>query len=275
MEQAQVLTFKDTKAASLTLKSCGCSATSPFHCFGPAVRPYCLIHIIRNGKGIFQIDGKTYYLQKGQGFFIPPDVLTFYQADEKDPWEYLWVGFGGSEVPDILKQVGLSSEQPVFSCSHFEELYGLVNEMLAASQSGYASDLKRTGLLYQFLAALARDPMETMAKKEGEYSYIKKATEYIQNNYWNDLRIYDIAAYVNIDRSYLYLLFRRYLNCSPSEYLTRFRLTRASELLLTTTLSVESIALSCGYSDPATLSKAFKRLMGMSPSARRKKNQQT
>ena len=116
MEQAQVLTFKDTKAASLTLKSCGCSATSPFHCFGPAVRPYCLIHIIRNGKGIFQIDGKTYYLQKGQGFFIPPDVLTFYQADEKDPWEYLWVGFGGSEVPDILKQVGLSSEQPVFSC---------------------------------------------------------------------------------------------------------------------------------------------------------------
>ena len=275
MEQAQVLTFKNTKAASLTLKSYGCSATSPFHCFGPAVRPYCLIHIIRNGKGIFQIDGKTYYLQKGQGFFIPPDVLTFYQADEKDPWEYLWVGFGGSEVPDILKQVGLSSEQPVFSCSHFEELYGLVNEMLAASQSGYASDLKRTGLLYQFLAALARDPMETMAKKEGEYSYIKKATEYIQNNYWNDLRIYDIAAYVTNDRTYLYLLFRRYLNCSPSEYLTRFRLTRASELLLTTTLSVESIALSCGYSDPATFSKAFKRLMGMSPSARRKKNQQT
>ena len=84
------------------------------------------------------------------------------------------------------------------------------------------------------------------------------------------MHIYDIANYINIDRSYLYLLFEKYLNRSPSEYLALFRLTRASELLSTTTLSIESISMSCGYSDPATFSKAFKRLMKMSPSTYRK-----
>ena len=96
--------------------TCGYSTTAPLHSFGPAVRPHYLIHFILNGKGIFQKGDKTYHLETGQGFFIEPDELTFYQADAKEPWEYLWVGFNGTMVPELLKQIGLSSSQPVFHC---------------------------------------------------------------------------------------------------------------------------------------------------------------
>ena len=67
--------------------TCGYSTTAPLHSFGPAVRPHYLIHFILNGKGIFQKGDKTYHLETGQGFFIEPDELTFYQADAKEPWE--------------------------------------------------------------------------------------------------------------------------------------------------------------------------------------------
>ena len=52
---------------------------------------------------------------------------------------------------------------------------------------------------------------------------------------------------------------------SPQQYLMTFRLTRAAELLNTTEYSVESIAISCGYRDPAVFTKAFKRMHGLSP----------
>lgn len=85
MEQAQVLTFLNNEDRDLLLQFCGYSTTAPLHSFGPAVRPHYLIHFILNGKGIFQKGDKTYHLETGQGFFIEPDELTFYQADAKEP----------------------------------------------------------------------------------------------------------------------------------------------------------------------------------------------
>ena len=112
--------------------------------------------------------------------------------------------------------------------------------------------------------------MESDQQVDSEYMYINQAIEYIKNNYWDGIHIYDIAKYLCIDRSYLYLLFHKYLEQSPQDYLATFRLTKASELLSTTTLSIESISNSCGYGDPATFSKAFKRWKSMSPSKYRK-----
>ena len=52
-----------------------------------------------------------------------------------------------------------------------------------------------------------------------------------------------------------------------------FRITKATELLQLTSLSVESIALSCGYQDPLVFTKAFRQMKKMSPSAYRKEIQ--
>ncbi len=142
--------------------------------------------------------------------------------------------------------------------------------MLVHSKSNFSSDLRRTGLLYEFLSILALNPLESDQQDDSEYMYINQAIEYIKNNYWDGIHIYDIAKYLCIDRSYLYLLFHKYLKQSPQDYLATFRLTKASELLSTTTLSIESISNSCGYGDPAIFSKAFKRWKSMSPSKYRK-----
>ena len=57
---------------------------------------------------------------------------------------------------------------------------------------------------------------------------------------------------------------------SPQQFLTTFRITKATELLQLTSLPVESIAFSCGYSDPMVFAKAFRQMKKMSPTAYRK-----
>ena len=83
----------------------------------------------------------------------------------------------------------------------------------------------------------------------------------------------DVADYVCINRSYLYTLFRTGVGMSPQQFLTTFRITKAAELLQLTQHPIESIALSCGYTDPLVFTKAFKQMKGVSPSVWRKEMQ--
>ena len=72
------------------------------HSFGPCVRSNYLLHYVYSGKGIFQTENNTYHLHKGQMFLISPNQLTYYKADDSDPWLYRWIEFNGSMSQSIL-----------------------------------------------------------------------------------------------------------------------------------------------------------------------------
>ena len=87
---------KETRhQAYLTVYFCGSENCPPRHAYGPAVRPHYLLHVILKGRGIYQYKGQTYALSAGDAFLIPPAEVTYYQADEREPWSYAWVGFDG------------------------------------------------------------------------------------------------------------------------------------------------------------------------------------
>lgn len=271
MEKAYKLEFQNEQAGSLVLNCCGCSRTEPLHSFGPALKPHYLIHYVLSGKGMFSIRGKQYMLEEGCGFLIEPDELAFYQADKEEPWTYLWVGFGGAMAKDYLKAMGISSANPVFASGEGEELYRIVRDMMEHNTCRIGNDLRRNGQLQIFLSVIAAGA-PVMEKNESDKAnrYVRKAVEFIQNNYCNPIKVTDVAEYVCINRSYLYTLFENSMQMSPQQFLTTFRLTKAAELLRLTKLPIESIAISCGYSDPVVFTKAFRQTRGMSPTAYRK-----
>ncbi len=271
MEKAFKLEFENDKQGSLYLNICGCSQTEPLHSFGPASKPHFLIHYILSGKGIFRSHDTEYRLEAGHGFLIEPEDLAFYQADEKEPWSYLWVGFAGSKARQYLQEMGLSARHPVFSCDRSEELYSIVRDMMEHNTVGVANELRRNGQLGVFLSVLgAGTGVATADEEDRGNQYVQKAVSFIQNNYCNPIRVTDVADFVCINRSYLYTLFMDYLGMSPQQFLTTFRITRARELLESTSYSIESIAISCGYNDAQVFTKAFHGMRGMSPSKYRK-----
>ena len=81
----------------------------------------------------------------------------------------------------------------------------------------------------------------------------------------HNISVNDIAAYVKIDRTYLYSLFKKYLGMSPSKYLTEVRLKRAVSLMEYKTLSLNDIAISSGFYDLSHFSRFFINNYGMTP----------
>ena len=274
MEKAYQLEFSGKKTGSLFLNCCGMSRTEPFHSFGPAIKPHYLIHFILNGKGRFSIGGKEYLLERGCGFLIPPEELAFYQADEQNPWTYVWVGFYGSMARELISSMGLSAISPVFQSDKEEEFYQAVTDMMEHNTFGIANELRRNGQLQLFLSLIAESAhIEEKGEADKADNYVRRATEFILSNYCNPIKVTDVADYVCINRSYLYTLFKNAMGMSPQQFLTTFRISKAQELLELTSLPIESIALSCGYSDPLVFAKSFKQIKKMSPSAYRKEMQ--
>jgi len=274
MEKSYVLqpTAPGQRHSELYFCFCGHSECAPSHSFGPAVRSNYIIHIVLNGKGLYHVDQQTYHLEPGQGFLIVPDVQTFYQADQTDPWTYLWIGFNGSNCEEYLNEFGIKENTPILKTSYCDELKDIVFQMLQHNKTGTYHDFFRQGLLYQFFAFLSKDLYVDLpvSGNERKSYYVQKAIEYIQNNYDSDTSIGSIAKYVCINRSYLSTLFKSELGISPMEYLTGFRLSLGADLLQTTELSIDSIAVSCGYKNPLVFSKAFKQRKGVTPSQYRK-----
>ncbi len=276
MEASYVLHLQDRKFKDIYLASCGYAKCEPLHSFGPAVRPHYIIHYILEGRGKYQVGDVVHELEAGQGFLIEPEVLTFYQADVKEPWTYLWIGFGGEKAAEFMKDIGLNSKQLTFRCQRKEELKAIVVNMLKNHTYSTTSQFMLESLLYSFLSVLTQDiEVSFSSERERENLYIRKAIEYIQNTYSNNIRVTDIASYVCINRSYLYTLFQKNVGMSPQDYLANYRLTRAAELLTLTEFPISSVAMSCGYRDPLVFSKAFKNKRGISPTQYRKESRIT
>lgn len=274
MEKAYKLEFAGEQTGSLYVNCCGLSRTEPMHSFGPALKPHYLIHYILSGKGKFSIGGEEYPLEAGYGFLITPDELAFYQADEEEPWTYVWVGFSGTQAVEYLGNMGLSVRQPIFKSEASEELYRIVKDMMEHNTYGLSNDLQRNGQLGIFLSVIAEGSrVEKHGDDDKANIYVRKAVSFIQNNYCNPIKVTDVADYVCINRSYLYTLFQNSMGMSPQQFLMTFRITKATELLQLTSLPIESIALSCGYHDPLVFTKAFRQMKQMSPTSFRKEMQ--
>lgn len=274
MKEAYNLELPRRKFMDLHLVFCGYEKCQPSHSYGPAIREDYLIHHIVKGKGSYYVNGHKYDLSAGQGFLIEPHVQTFYKADDKDPWHYLWIGFNGKRVKEYLNDVGLNHNQLTYSCEYTKELREIVIKMLKNNTFTTSNQFLLEGLLCSFFAVLSKHLNFAIMAKQDNNLYVQKALEYIHNNYANPIKITDIANYVCITRNYLFTLFKKSLNLSPHEYLTKYRIGRATEMLRFTNYSIESIALSCGYMDPIVFTKTFKLQKQITPSNFRKQYKQ-
>ena len=275
MENLNVLKLEHQIFSDFYLCYCGYGSCQPLQHFGPAVRPNYLIHFITDGKGIFQSGDKQVSLHAGVGFTIRPNEQAFFQADEADPWTYLWIGFDGTCCSEYLSAIGLDEGQFTFRSPDGETLRDIVQEMLKYNTAGIENDFQLQGLLCRFFSCLARSlsmPLSSVPKNDRENFYVRRAVEFVHYNYANHITVSDMAKYVSLNRSYLFTLFQRVLKISPQEFLTTFRLTRAKEQLRLTNATVAAIAQSVGYRDPLVFSKAFKQMTGMTPVQYRKQH---
>ncbi|MBK7870045.1 MAG: AraC family transcriptional regulator [Saprospiraceae bacterium] len=99
--------------------------------------------------------------------------------------------------------------------------------------------------------------------------YLKKAKNFIRENYYENLTLEDIASACHVSEYHLVRQFQRHVGLTPFEYLRNYRIERARELLQKQK-SITQLALSVGFYDHSHFLKNFKKLTGMRPSEYRK-----
>ena len=83
-----------------------------------------------------------------------------------------------------------------------------------------------------------------------------------------------LATKVGLSRSGLAARFTELVGEPPLQYLARWRMARAAELLQSTDESLVEIAAKVGYESLPSFSKAYKRWQGVSPAASRKRQRE-
>ena len=207
------------------LKFCGMQECKPNYSYGPAVRPNYLLHYCLSGQGEYHVNNQVYQIKAGDAFLIMPNVVTYYQADQHEPWTYLWISFDGSKTRQYLKRCNLDEHNLVVHCDYINELRETTIAILAHNKLSYSNELFIQGQLYTFFSFLAKSANITYNDNVApNYNpYVDKAIEYIQNNYQEMVTVNEIADYLSLNRSYLTTLFKKHLHLSPQEFLLKYR----------------------------------------------------
>lgn len=233
------------------------------HDFGPAVRPHYLIHFVTSGKGIFKVKNKVYEISENQCFMIKPREVTYYKADDENPWTYSWIAFDGENIESFFENFNWIDDYRVGTIEKSEACISNLKNIVESFSKQEKNNLELLGYFYLCFDSLKKNITET--RQINDRTYLDQALRFIRHNYSYGITILEISDHIGIERSYLYKLFKKHLNVSPKEYLTDYRLLVAKELLWSTSLKTTEIAASCGFSDASVFCKNFKKHEGMTP----------
>ncbi len=271
--------FPNEKFIDLGLYQFGWERCEPAHMYGPAARNHFLFHYVISGSGTLMANDKkgdthTYTIRSGQGFMLFPGQISTYIADEKNPWEYAWLEFDGLRVKETLDISGFSLNQPIYHAASKTFRETMMQEMLYIANHGDETPFHLIGHLYIFLDALTRSVSSTRMNHSGKLSdfYIREAINFIEQNFPYEISIEDIAKHCGINRSYFGKIFHESVGRTPQEFLISYRMTKATELLKMTDLSIADIGNAVGYPNQLHFSRAFKNIYGISPRNWRNQN---
>ncbi len=95
----------------------------------------------------------------------------------------------------------------------------------------------------------------------------RQAKEYIDVHFSNpNLSILDISKELLMNQTYLRKMFKAEYKMTITEYITKCRMERAKELILSENIKLSYVSYEVGYNDPSYFGKCFKKYYGYAPS---------
>lgn len=128
------------------------------------------------------------------------------------------------------------------------------------------------GELHDFLCRRITHYFQALLFNRSEHPVVFQIKEYIRQNFAvPTLSVPDISQYVNRSSSYICTLFKNETGQTINQYLTDYRIKMSKQFLSDPRYRIADISAKAGYSDGNYYSKAFRKIVGLSPSEYREK----
>lgn len=106
---------------------------------------------------------------------------------------------------------------------------------------------------------------EAQFSKAFTASHYKRVLDFVSERFGDQIVIADLASVAGLSEAHFSREFRKTIGDSPHQFLMRFRVEQAAKMLADPVRSASEVALACGFSDQAHLTRLFKRFMGRTP----------
>lgn len=254
------------------------------HPIVPNYHDFYEIGYFSSGKGIFYFADAQYEIVPGSITLIPAGQMHYVDADPEDTLRTVSVYF----MPELVYHPGFNSQDyqyllpfynhgpdhpPVlqeavleFSVwKHILNMYQLVQEKNDFYQLMIKNQL--CGLLIRFLQNRKQQGLltENQPAPVNKIKRLEKAFEYIKKEYATEISLEEIADRVSMSPSYFCRYFKQVTGLSLVQYIQRYRVDQAKELLVNTDLSVTEIAFQIGFNSQSYFDRIFQRLTRTSP----------
>jgi AraC family transcriptional regulator of arabinose operon len=243
------------------------------------VPAYSIAFLCVRGEAQIRIGEHAYRLVPGTVILSPSDVPQEVWNEASEPVCMHTVAFSARlyGLLDLPSLCGLPVEQQLDD-DQFDEVVGIARRLvreLLERRPGYAlatnaACLHLVAVLWRTWAMTDGEPSPASGARVADLARLEPVLRAIQSRYAETLTLDQMAGLVHLHPAYFSTLFRRATGLPPSQYLSRYRLRRAHDMLLSTDHSIREIAAATGFRDPFYLSRAFRRAEGLSPSEYRK-----
>ncbi len=217
------------------------------------------------GRGQVTVGGKTVSLHENEAFCIPRGMSHSYGADDEDPWSILWVHFAGTDTGLFplgeMKVIRFESEHAVERLSF---LFSLLFRVLRANYTE-GNFIYISEVLMLILAETYYREKKNSASEENRH--VTEMIRFMQANMHRSLTLKELCGRFSLSRSYVHAAFQNQTGRSPMAFFSDQKMRRACALLRSTGLGVQEIAAQLGYQDPLYFSRAFRKAIGLSPTA--------
>lgn len=258
-------------------------------------------HVNRHNIGIFDLlvvsrgclymaeEDQEYEVSEGHALILRPDRHHYPTQECREDTDHFWLHFGVSgswgcaEHPGSVPQAGppeCKSFTPQTFHIQVPQFAALANATMMMDTLRQLTELEagpyhtRTQWNRQILfqQVLERLNDSIYPQQDGSGAHIAdQAAAYLRHHYRDDITAESLGEALNFHPVYIARCMQKEWDCSPFEFLTRYRLEQAKLLLLQTDLPVARIAEEVGFHQASYFSSSFVRYEGLSPRAYRKR----
>ena len=230
--------------------------------------------IALDGDMDYQVNGNHVCLEKGDAIFVNSGRMHYGYSAKMENRNYCFAVFH-PELLGLIPAVASSLEKLSRDSSQDYWLFSASNEkdrqVIAQIRSLCDhADPKEAVSVVSACAALvseiiSRDSSHPNHPSDPDWAVIRKMVGYIQSHYQERIMIEEIASAGAVCRSKCCQLFREKLHSTPVNYVNRYRLEKACDLIRDGS-SLTDAAFSAGFQGLSYFSELFKKVYGIKPS---------
>lgn len=229
----------------------------------------CLYVIDVGDSHMFTADSNTPFVIFN--LIFRPAFFGIYSADSKSLSDvihhFLLRNFRYGDFSQSLS-TRLEGEDGILISNLFERMY----TEYSMKKPGYEELLRACTLeLMVYISRSMASQVTPSVPSPVEQDIFRRTFTYLQQNYAAPVSLETLSKIAFMSPKYFSRLFKLHNGCTLTEYIQNLRIEHACEMLTNSRDSVAQIAENVGYSDVKYFKKLFTRLIGMSPTEYRRR----